>query len=674
MRRFLAVLLSLAMGAGLWANPKEWHDNKFSMFIHFGLYSELGGVWQGRQITYGYSEQIQSHAGIYSDLYEEVADRFNPTRFNADEIVALAKEAGMRSIVITSKHHDGFCLFKTATTDFNVVDATPFRRDIIGELSEACRRGGIAFGLYYSIVDWHMPEAAPITNHNATFVTEPHHRFNLAQVKELVTNYGPISELWFDMGSNTPQQSKELYDLVHRYQPDCMVSGRLGNGYYDFAVMGDNYYPDESIQTEWQSCASMFDETWGYRSWQQRGDVHEKAVEKLKSLIRVVSNGGNFLLNIGPMGTGEVVPFEREVLQEIGRWTHKHADALYGVEASPFYQVFTWGNITRKGNRLYLILTGKKPELNRIQLPLKGYTVKHTNGPVSAVKRQSDGLLLTLTDEAYSGEVEVVELTMDKPVQPQLHVLNGRTPTYSYDNWDYYTNYRSTISYSWKVKRSNFLLTYTAQEAGTDIDFRTGDTSTTVRLADGQAFPLEGTDRLVWGKRYFCGPAHGGFDAPLTLQCDSTRAPRRNLQWALTDRDEQTIDSRPFKSYYLMQEVYAPCEQDVLVDIASGNGVGVYLNGTLLMKHLNSYRCLHRDEQVLLHLRPGRNQIVLHVYNRFEKTTCYKLRPSAQQVVYRQRVTLPVAKGTHPVVTVRRRGLATPHADTELHNLRLTAF
>ena len=103
MRRFLAVLLSLAMGAGLWANPKEWHDNKFSMFIHFGLYSELGGVWQGRQITYGYSEQIQSHAGIYSDLYEEVADRFNPTRFNADEIVALAKEAGMRSIVITPK-------------------------------------------------------------------------------------------------------------------------------------------------------------------------------------------------------------------------------------------------------------------------------------------------------------------------------------------------------------------------------------------------------------------------------------------------------------------------------------------------------------------------------------------------------------------------------------------
>ena len=187
------------------------------------------------------------------------------------------------------------------------------------------------FRSYYSVIDWHFPQAYPISSHNCDFVTPQHHAFSKQQVTELLTGYGPISELWFDMGSNTPEQSKELYELVHKLQPDCMVSGRVGNDQYDFAVMADNAYPEGSLQCAWQSAASMFDETWSYRSWQERGEAHVKAMEKLRSLINVVSFGGNFLLNIGPKGDGSVVPFEREVLQEMGAWLKAHGEAIYEI-------------------------------------------------------------------------------------------------------------------------------------------------------------------------------------------------------------------------------------------------------------------------------------------------------------------------------------------------------
>ena len=238
----------------------RWYNDKFSMFIHFGLYSHLGGVWDGEPVRQGYSEQIQSFAGIFGDWYASVAQEFDPVNFDADAIVALAKQAGMRSIVFTSKHHDGFCMFDSETTDYDSVEATPSGRDYVRELSEACAKAGVNFGLYFSLIDWHYPHAYPISSHNADFITPQHHELNKQQVRELLTSYGQISELWFDMGSLTPQQSRELYDLVKQLQPDCLVSGRLGNDMYDFAVMADNKLPDSQLHAPWQSAASMFSE------------------------------------------------------------------------------------------------------------------------------------------------------------------------------------------------------------------------------------------------------------------------------------------------------------------------------------------------------------------------------------------------------------------------------
>ena len=315
-----AALCLLAGSASLsFGQRAGWSEEKFSMFIHYGLYSLFGGEFEGQPVREGYSEQILTFGVHFSDWYEAAAREFTAERFDADSIAALAKAAGMRSVVLTAKHHDGFCLFRTATTSYNSYDGAPARRDLVGEMAEACHRAGLGFGVYFSLIDWHYPYAVPYSSHNADPVTEPHHEYNIAQVRELLTGYGRIDEIWFDMGSLTEAQSEELYRLVHRLQPECMVSGRLGNDYADFAVMADNALPDYAMVMPWQTAASIFPETWGYRSWQDRSmPAEKKAEEKLGDLLRVVTSGGKYLLNIGPMGDGSVVPYEREVLLAMG--------------------------------------------------------------------------------------------------------------------------------------------------------------------------------------------------------------------------------------------------------------------------------------------------------------------------------------------------------------------
>ena len=665
----IAALLCIGASAQIVQDAyKKWHQNKYSMFIHFGLYSVYGGVYNGKPVTFGYSEQIQSFAGIFSDWYGDTALEFDPVKFNADEIVALAKEAGMRSIVITTKHHDGFCMFKTATTPYNSVDATPSKRDYVKELSDACRRGGINFAIYYSLIDWNYPHAYPISSHNCDFITPQHHEFSKAQVTELLTNYGPISELWFDMGSNRPEQSQELYELVHKLQPNCMVSGRLGNGWYDFAVMADNKYPEGALQAPWQSAASMFDETWSYRSWQKRGDKHEKAMEKLRSLINVVSHGGNFLLNIGPRGDGSVVEFESEVLKEIGAWLKENGEAIYATEASPFREDFAWGKSTRKGNKLYLILSGEYPANGAIELNMPGYKLQESKGNLTSANMKGSKVMITLPENAYNDQtIQVVELTFDREVLPQANANVARTSNYSYDCFDYYSNYRSTVSYEWalpKKKTTKVELTYTAEELGDEITLN----GQLVKLEGGKAITLKVDPKTQWGKRYVCGPEFNLFDRASTIEASLEKTPLRKKggTWKEVSEEKITLPVNLIEDYYLMQTVESPKAQDILVDVAAGNAIELFVNGVSVMKHLNPYRCTYREEKVLVHLNKGTNVIVLRAYNRFEKETSLLLRPSAEQVIYKQNVVLDTPADR---VMVRRTGLATQHADTELHNL-----
>ncbi|HTN69135.1 MAG TPA: alpha-L-fucosidase, partial [Dysgonamonadaceae bacterium] len=464
--KFLFLLLSIFAISSAQNKPtQEWVDQKFSMFIHFGLYSVYGGVYEGEPVKRGYSEQIQSFAGIFSDWYGATANEFNPTKWNADSIVSLAKQAGMKSIVFTSKHHDGFCMYHSQYTDFNIVDATPYKKDLMKELSDACHRGGIGFAVYYSLIDWHFPQAYPISSHNADPITSEHFEYNMKQVEEIMTHYGDISEIWFDMGSLTHNQSKQLYELVNRLQPQCMISGRLGNDYVDFSVMADNEYPDYKLGVPWQTAASFFDETWGYRSWQERGSVNEKVDEKIRSLIKVISRGGNFLLNIGPQGDGSVVEFESEALKKIGQWVKTNQEGIYGTTANPFHQVFAWGDITTKENTLYLFVEDA-PSSGEISL--SGY-----EGKVSEVKLLAnnqncqfteikEGLIIQLPTAENLNNIPVLKVAFQDSFHVKPHNINksgmlthqNANHTYGHSSQDYYSGYKSLISDDWSFETS----------------------------------------------------------------------------------------------------------------------------------------------------------------------------------------------------------------------------
>ncbi|MDE5638897.1 MAG: alpha-L-fucosidase, partial [Odoribacter sp.] len=478
-------LLGSQLAYGQLKPDSVWMNQKFSMFIHWGLYSQLGGVWNGKPVVSGYSEQIQSHGGIFSDWYAGVARDFNPVDWDADAIVELAKNAGMKSIVFTSKHHDGFCMYHSRLTDYNIVDATPYKRDVMQELSEACQRQGMRFGVYFSLIDWHFPQAYPISSHNADPLTPEHYEYNLRQVEEIMTGYGPISEIWFDMGSLTPEQSRGLYVLVSRLQPQCMISGRLGNDCSDFSVMADNEYPDYKMGVPWQTAASFFDETWGYRSWQERGEVADKMNEKIKSLIKVVSRGGNYLLNIGPKGDGSIVPFEAQVLAGMGKWLGKYGEAIYGADANPFDYCPDWGDVTMKGNKLYL-LVGKENRPERIALEgLRGKVKRaaYLGGEsLNVAEEKGTWMVYPAVRSAIDSPVDVicVELEEGFEILPLHALVTGRTltwenavPVNAYSSMDYYTGFRSVIAYNWMIKSSagqlKPVLFYTEEERGKKI-------------------------------------------------------------------------------------------------------------------------------------------------------------------------------------------------------------
>lgn len=707
----LAVSLHPLMGQR--KAQEEWQAQKYSMFIHWGaIYSTLGGVWEGKPVTRGYSEQIQSHAGIYSDTYAAVAKQFRAPNWNADSIALLAKAAGMRSVVITSKHHDGFCMFHSAYTDYNVVEATPFGRDVIKELSDACRRHGLRFGMYFSLIDWHYPQAYPISSNNSDPITPEHHEFNKKQVTELLTNYGPVSELWFDMGSLTAQQSRELADLAHRLQPDCMVSGRLGNDAGDFCVMGDNNYPDYKLATPWQTPASVYDETWGYRSWQQHGSAGDKAREKLEGLIKVAARGGNYLLNIGPRGDGSVVDFEKDVLLRIGQWLQHNGEAVYGSHANPFDTTFSWGEVTAKNNQLYLHLL-KEPEQHTITLPgLNGQISKVTlleSGQPLKCKIRSNGKGQTIVLQQGFGlnnDIRVLKLELKNgyTITP-VHVLSWRgfseqlalnsrnaERQYSFSGVDYDSYYRSTVGASWTLrsegKNAPYLpevnIHYTTQEKGRQIWLEIDGVKKMVTLEDSVRPGMRPRPADVrFGPVYRSGFYWGGIGGELPggsryIDPSQPWPSSGDKPWVMQadwkSGETYTLDADPSTNWYILQEIEAAYETPYLVELTSGDGVQAFLNGVELTAHNNPVRGSTRKEILLLPLQKGKNQLIVKFYNRFSKKTNWGINTQVPLHILRQRVEVPQAfgnKGVHRI-SITPVNPASVHRDMGLDNLEVT--
>lgn len=322
-----------------------WRSDHFGLFIHFGVYSHLEGVWKGERIPY-YGEQIMNHARIPVSEYEAVAREFNPTDFDADAIVSLAKEAGMKYIVITTKHHDGFCLFDTKTTDYDMVDYTPYHQDVVRLLADACHRQGMKLGFYYSLPDWHFPKGlprlAPDPNSKCNeyvnqvyspleALTPELEDYAIAQVTELLTHYGEITTMWFDMGLVTPEFSKRLRNTVKKLQPQCLINGRIMNNMGDYMTLPDNGDVASYGDVFWDNPASLYG-TWGYKNWIKRPAVDVQVATQIERLTSTVSHGGVFLLNIGPDKKGRVIDYEQQVLRGIGDFLRAHPDTLNILE------------------------------------------------------------------------------------------------------------------------------------------------------------------------------------------------------------------------------------------------------------------------------------------------------------------------------------------------------
>jgi len=374
---------------------KDYNDLKFGMFIHWGAYSSLGGIWKGKQIP-GLGEWIMYHAQIPREEYKEVCKRFNPTGFNADDWVKLAKEAGMRYIVAMTKHHEGFSMYHSKVTDFNIYDYTPFKRDPIEEIYQACQKYGIRLGLYYShSIDWmdggdagaaqYKKEHPDYIDDYASNQYDPSpvsyadyiEKKAKPQMCEILKKFSNLVEIWYDYPVKMNlQQSFEFYKLAYGIQPECLINNRVGNDLGDILTAGDNQIPTEinSKFKTWETPGTLND-TWGYKSY----DNDWKSLnEMLFWIVEIASKGGNYLLNIGPDGNGIIPEASVKILKEIGSWMKINGEAIYGtsrwtiMKEGPtflemksttdrkehgFNTVFTTEDFwfTKKNNKVYLI-------------------------------------------------------------------------------------------------------------------------------------------------------------------------------------------------------------------------------------------------------------------------------------------------------------------------------
>lgn len=351
----------------------EWfREARFGMFIHWGLYSVAAGEWQGKKYGDGV-EWIQHQARIPVADYTPLKDRFNPVRYDPDAWARLARDAGMKYLVITSKHHDGFCLWDSKETDWDVA-STPWGKDLLAPLAEACRKYDIKFCLYHSIMDWHHPhwgDKAPWRGNAGTGTTDMdlYTAYMKAQLKELLTQYGDVGILWFDgewEPAWTHERGKDLDDFVRSLQPSIIINNRVDKGRrgMEGVTSGDHFRgdygtPEQQIPAngipgqDWESCMTM-NRTWGYSAhdhdWKSTATL-------LRNLIDIASKGGNYLLNVGPTGEGEIPAASVERLEEIGTWMKTKGESIHSTSANPFPST-PWGRCTMKvtggQTRLYL--------------------------------------------------------------------------------------------------------------------------------------------------------------------------------------------------------------------------------------------------------------------------------------------------------------------------------
>lgn len=414
------------------ARQELWfRDAKFGAFIHFGAYSQLEGEYEGRGSGFRYSEWIQISAQMSAEEYHKVAAKFNPVDFDADEWAKVFKDAGIRYVVITSKHHDGFALFDSMVSDYNIVDYTPFKRDIIKELSEACHKQGLKFGVYYSHAqDWDEPDAPYLNKRCKREVLHPDlpedfvpdmdryiMKKSLPQVEELVKNY-ELDLIWFDTPVDMNMERAKLFsEMVRKHRPNCLINSRLvhsGKGkieaqylpLYDYVSIGDKEVPDRKLPLYFESPDSV-SSSFGYKT---KGNCYYHTEEEMiHRMVHTVCAGGNSLVNNGPMGNGSLDPEAVRLYGVMGDWLKDNGESIYGTERNPLPTTRPeWGDcsVSKDGMTLYLHVL-KWPGSGSI-------TVNDLPGVAKAASFLANGEAAKITQEGKALKVELP----DKPLNP----------------------------------------------------------------------------------------------------------------------------------------------------------------------------------------------------------------------------------------------------------------
>jgi alpha-L-fucosidase len=445
---------------------KWWREARFGMFIHWGVYAQWAGMYHGHEVGRG-GEWIMNRGKIPVAEYQAEAKKFNPVNYNPDEWVRLAKQAGMKYIVITAKHHDGFAMFKTNASKWNIVDATPYGKDVLKPLAAACKKYGVKLGFYYSQAQdwnnpggsvarkvtsegWANPDSAKIDAYTAAHnghwdpyqtsktMGEYIDQVAVPQVKELLTNYGDIAVLWWDTPTNMTDEYAQKLDAVLKLQPNIITNDRLKRPNFP----GDTKTPEQKIPTQaeldgmdWETCMTM-NGTWGYKVYDHKWKTPETLIH---NLCDIASKGGNYLLNVGPDGLGNFPKESVESLKAIGAWTKVNGEAIYATKSSPL-KPLDWGRCTRKENgdntTLYfsvfnwpadgkLTIPGVKNQVKGAKLLAGGVALKATTN--------ADGLIINVPAQAPDAIASVIKVTFKGKVENQLMDTSGKMKTGSID-------------------------------------------------------------------------------------------------------------------------------------------------------------------------------------------------------------------------------------------------
>ena len=380
-----------------------WSDARFGMFIHWGLYSQDGCFYKG---TNGGSEHMMQRLQIPLADYAKIATEFNPVEFDADQWVSIAKNAGMKYMVFTSKHHDGFAMYDSESNDYNIVKRTPWARDPVKELADACRKQGLKFGVYYSLGrDWADPDVPTKNGYRSNTWDYPDEKKKVfaryferkvkPQITELLMHYGPIAVVWFDTPEEiSAAESAELVALIHKLQPDCIINSRVGHGLGDYGV-SEQKIPGGGDAKPWETCMTL-NGHWGYF----KGDEKWKPARTvIRNLVDIVSKGGNYLLNVGPTGKGVIPQGAVADLQAVGVWMKVNGDSIYGTTGSPLKAQPTWGRITKKDGKLYLHVFDWPADGKLTVAGIEGtraYLLADTDQKPLAVSAKGDGVEVSL--------------------------------------------------------------------------------------------------------------------------------------------------------------------------------------------------------------------------------------------------------------------------------------